>query len=161
MNTRTTDQNRDLDTPYSVRRERNGAGFGAYHKVVCIGTAATEHGARVIAANHCFDTAVTKGGTYILVSLVEPTGMSPITLARVYRARMLKKKLNPHWKTTRSVNVLIEMGATRDDGYELEQLSSGEYYVCHGLRRWVLREARPHAPAPSGDEWEPGLNDDR
>lgn len=161
MSTRHTDQTREFEAPYSVKRSCGRAGFEAYHRRTCIGTASTEHEARVIAANHCFDAAAAEGGSYILVSLVEPTGMSPVTLVRVYRARLLKKKTKPHWATTRCVNVIIEMGATRDDGYELEHLASGQYYVCHGRRKWVLRDVNattPTTPTSPTEEWEPGLD---
>lgn len=164
MSPRITDQNREFKAPYSVRMGRHHAGFDAFYRRTCIGTAPTEHGARIIASNHCFDAAVAAGDSFILISLVEPTGMSPITLARVYRARLLKKKTKPHWKTTRCVEAIIEMGATRDDGYELEHLSSGSYYVCHGRRRWIIRDVAPTTPTtptpstqPTEGEWEAGL----
>lgn len=118
---------------YRVQEVADGHGFEAIYKGrTRVGKADTEHDARILAANHCFDRAMAAGGCHIVVSPVESISLSYITRVRTYKATPLSNKQGPT-KGTRSVKLKV------DDTPVI--LKGGEYYVCHGLEPLTLREA--------------------
>jgi hypothetical protein len=123
-----------LPRTYYVLPSKRGTGFTTFRDGDYIGTAATEHDARILASDDCYDQAVLKGKT-LVVSPVEMLGGSVITMVRAYCASPRTTK--PAWVAVRRVRITLGEG---EDGW-VEYLNSGEYYVCHGVVPLTYRAA--------------------